>query len=69
MSTGSSDNSEKLTSFNKTNTSLRYELPIFDKKIEVEFDGFVLIDVDCSRDDASAQNPYIIRNDSSTQNT
>ena len=61
MNTGSSDNSENLTSFNNTNTSSRLELTTFDKRIERDFDGFVVIDGDYSRDDASVTNPYIIK--------
>ena len=61
MNTGSSDNSENLTSFNNTNTSSRLELTTFDKRIERDFDGFVVIDGDYSRDDASVKNSLIIK--------
>ena len=64
MNTGSSDNSDNLTSFNNTNTLSRYEPQIFDNRIiEREFDGFVVINGDYSRDDASVKNPLIIRDD------
>ena len=55
------DNSENLTSFNNTNTSSRLELTTFDKRIERDFDGFVVIDGDYSRDDASVKNSLIIK--------
>ena len=61
MNTGSSDNSENLTSLNNTNTSSRLELTTFDKRIERDFDGFVVIDGDYSRDDASVKNSLIIK--------
>ncbi len=65
-SSDNSDNSENLTSFNNTNITLsKYELPIFDKKIEIEFDGFVVINADYSKNDASVPYSLIIRNDSS----
>ena len=70
MGYGSSNISTNLTNFNNTNTLLKYEPQIFDNRmIEREFDdyeeydGFELIKVDYSRDDASAQNPLIIRDE------
>ena len=64
MGAGSSNNSPNLTSFNNTNTLSRYEPQLFDNRIiEREFDGFVVINGDYSRDDASVKNPFIIRND------
>ena len=69
MNTGSSDNFENFTSFNNTNTLSRNEQQEYDSRIDrkfdnsKEYDGFEVINVDYSRDDASAQNPLIIRDD------
>ena len=47
---------------NTGNTLSRYETTIFDNRIiEREFDGFVVINGDYSRDDASVKNSLIIK--------
>jgi hypothetical protein len=58
MNTGSSDNSEKLTSFNNTNTLLKYEKTEYDNKLDTNFntDGYELNKGDYSKYDASPQN-------------
>ena len=53
---------------NTGNTLSRYETTIFDTRLEREFDDYVVIEADFSRDDASVETPYIIRNDSSDEN-